>query len=289
MDELHHNVDELIEVSMIEPARYRIECWSQALNNHKRHSSFHTQGWVYTREVGFTCSCSGQEQEWRISLTSIRSALPEVRDAFMRRYNTGFFKGRKKLRLETRRANRRAKALLYRHLSKEQKWELRATSAITITGQDDRTYLITDGSCNNIFLLDENGKKQFRLCAVAMRNIEYGIFSSLPVYDLMLAQKLTIEYDIRSLLTVANAMNVSTGHFFPGHLLLEDEWPDSVHCNIRIEDERFRVENETHNIVPYEIVEEPENWIMERLNSTSENSVIEGDNNGSTNTETETC
>jgi hypothetical protein len=62
---------------------------------------------------------------------------------------------------------------------------MRAEKAFTIVGRDGRTYRITEGSTSNVQLI-ENGEATHSLCVVAE-----GL--SLPVYDLMLAQKLMLE------------------------------------------------------------------------------------------------
>lgn len=255
------SMEDTLLAAMREPRRNRLDHWAQALEEHRRHPSFRTQGWAWTREVGFTCECGGCEQEWRVSLVSLREMLPEARDAFMRLYDRGFEPTRQAARVAARKQkgiDRRAKALLHRHLTREQRWELRATRSITVTGQDGRTYLITEGTCNNVFLM-EDGRQRFRLCAVA--SLEGT--QSLPAHDLMLAQKLTIEHDIRRYLSVANAMNVETGHTFAGRLLLEDMWPEEVFRKVRVED--LEDLEDIRYRVPDDVLDDPSEWIAERL------------------------
>jgi len=178
--------------------------------------------------------------------------LPESRDAYTHLYDRNLAAERRVNERKRRYANRKAKALLHRHLTKEQRWELRATKSIMVTGQDGRDYLITEGTCNNVFLM-KDGEKRFRLCAVA----NLGGNQALPVHDLMLAQKLTIESNIRRYLSMANAMNVKTGHAFPGRLLLEDIWPDEIHRNMKVENSDIR------DRVPDDVLDEPEEWLIE--------------------------
>lgn len=182
-------VEEALYAAMREPRRNRMTYWGSAFDEHQRHASFAIQGWAFSREVGFTCGCSGCDQEWRISLTSLRSMLPQAREAYLhlqglRRHPVP---GTKLLRRDRRRADARAKALLHRALSREQRWELRATKAFTVQGKDDKTYLITEGSTSNVKLL-ENGVQTHSLCVVAKG-------TALPVHDLMLAQKLLLEHN----------------------------------------------------------------------------------------------
>lgn len=159
--------------------------WSQALEEHRRHAQFRTQGWAYEREVGFSCGCWGYDQEWRIDLTRLRDMVPEVRDRYLRVRAHDLRKGTKKLRREDRLASVKARALLHSQLTREQRWELRATRAFTVLGRDGHTYLITEGSSSNVRLI-EQGSPTKSFCVVAK-----GL--SLPVYDLMLAQKLLLE------------------------------------------------------------------------------------------------
>ncbi len=218
---IRDELDERLTVAMTVAAGYRMEAFASMLMEHEQHPSFHPQGWAFTREVGFTCECSGQEQEWRICLLRISDLLPEARERLMsmhgmrnvRNYRRLNPRSAKPVKRERRRAERRAKALLHRHLTREQRWELRGSRSLTVTGQDGREYLITEGTCNNVFLL-EDGEKRFRLCVV-----DAGM--KVPVHDLMLAQKLMIEGDLSSYLGLARAMNMRTNFYFDGRLLLD--------------------------------------------------------------------
>ena len=272
-EELADQFERMLMSAIREPARARMRYWAIALEEHRRHPSFRTHGWAYSREVGFTCECTGQEQEWRVSLMHLREMLPRAREAFLHIHDSRRLHGNKTRRRARRRADRRAKALLHRHLTREQRWELRATRSVTVTGQDGRTYRITEGSCNNVFLL-EDGEERFRLCAVADFSSELsprvlrdgqtavtldgqGYIASLPVHDLMLAQKLLIESDIRAYLSVAQAMNVRTQYCFKASVLL-DELPD--------DSEQVREWMPSSAVeVPDEALEDPGSWATARL------------------------
>jgi hypothetical protein len=84
------------------------------------------------------------------------------------------------------RAEGRAKALLFRYLVPEQKWELRAYRRITVIGQDGRTYRIYAWHGMNVRLV-ENGQETYTFCIVPKPE------HRLPVFDLILAQKVLIE------------------------------------------------------------------------------------------------
>jgi hypothetical protein len=194
--------------------------------------------------------------------------------------------GNKKKRRDQRKADAKAKALLHRHLTKEQRWELRATKSVTTIGQDGRTYQITEGSCNNVFLLVD-GVPKHRLCAVA----RLERFEQLPVYDLMLAQKLFIENDIATYLSVANAENLATGHHFSGSFLLDSGRdggttsgpdPDGPYTW-----RRPREVIRAADVVPDEALDDPGAWAAARLRE-AETHMGDTHGNAETNAETET-
>lgn len=224
--------------------------WSAALEEHKNHESFRVHDWPFSLEKGFTCECSGQEVEWRISISDIRSFLPEAEETYLSilqrlRLANKFSKKKKQ---EKQRADTKAKALLHRYLTKKQRWELRATKSITVMGQDKNVYRITEGSCNNVIMLDKGGSEKFRLCVICEKEV--------PIYDLMLAQKLTIENDLTSFLSVANVMDLKTKSCFSGSVLLEKLEMEELEIN--------KISTMRENI-PDEVLEEPEAWVTERL------------------------
>ncbi len=159
--------------------------WEREFQAHRGHQSFKTRSWPYTLEVGFSCACCGEEDEWRIGLSALKALLPGARDRFLRLVHHHNQAGTKKRRREATLANIKAKALLHHNLTREQRWDLRASKSFTIVGKDGRTYRITEGTASNVYLL-ENGVETKRLCVVA-KDVD------LPVYDLMLAQKLMLE------------------------------------------------------------------------------------------------
>lgn len=172
----------------------------RAYGEHLHHASFHHQDWVFSLEIGFTCACSGEEQEWRISLTELRRLEhpDQLWHTRVRRHFQSY--GCKKARRESHVAHVRARALLHRHLTKQQRWDLRAQRAFTVRGNDGHTYLITKGTANNVKRI-RNGTPEFSLCVVS----DY----CLPVYDLMLAQKLLLEADAQHFISIANIFDLN--------------------------------------------------------------------------------
>jgi hypothetical protein len=98
----------------------------------------------------------------------------------------------------------RSRALLYRYLTKDQKWNLRAEKSFFVKGKDGHTYEVHAAGTNNVTRY-EDGKRKYCFCVVS--KYEHPI----PVYDLMLAQKLTLETDPRSFLDIAVTRDVRTG------------------------------------------------------------------------------
>jgi len=170
------------------------------LCQHQHHASFQHQSWAFSLEVGFTCACSGEEQEWRVSLHELRQLNSDDQLWYERVRQHSLNYGCKKKRREARLAVVRAKALLHRHLTKQQRWELRAKKAFTVQGSDGNTYLITEGTANNVKRV-KNGRPDFSLCVVSDYN--------LPVYDLMLAQKLLLETNAPHFVSLANIFDLA--------------------------------------------------------------------------------
>ena len=80
----------------------------------------------------------------------------------------------------------RARALLDRALTPEQRRDLFARGYFEVKGKRF-TYRIREGHTGNVDALDSDGRVISRLCAHPLRRV--------PVYDVMLAQKLWIETD----------------------------------------------------------------------------------------------
>ena len=205
--------DKLLEAMKI-PRRFRLTVWDQALQEHKRHASFRVQSWAYTLEYGFTCECSGVEQEWRIFIGDLKLQLPAALESLQRLYRHHGRVGQKLVRRARLKAEQRAKALLHRYLTREQRQELRATKAFTMKGGDGRTYHVTTGSCANVFT--EHEGQRYRLCVVPKE--------WLPTLDTMLAQKVMLETDPEAFLRLAKVTNMVTDDYYEsGGFLCGDE------------------------------------------------------------------
>lgn len=163
--------------------------WDLAMLTHYGHEGFRRESWAVTRELGFSCNCEacgGEETTWRFPITDVRMA-----DAWIRR----FFTRPHRIPKDVKNAQRRAKKLLLHHLTPKQKKTFRESQSFDIVGKDDKHYRITEGTSANVRLL-ENGVETHTLCVVFK---DYSI----PIYDLMLAQKLLLESNPKAFWKIA--------------------------------------------------------------------------------------
>lgn len=104
--------------------------------------------------------------------------------------------GDKARRREARKAEGRARALLYRHLSREQKRTLEKLGWFEVTGSDGRGYRILDHYGGNVYEI-EDGVETVRHCVVPDRA------HPVPRPDLLLAQKVLLEADAAGFLEMS--------------------------------------------------------------------------------------
>lgn len=171
-------LDEKLEIAIKAANRYKIVAFLDLLAEHKKHPTFRTNGWVFERDIGFVC-CG---HEFRTPITSLCEALPEARKAFMDLYNRQVRNAHIKQERAMRKAEKKAKDLLFRYLTREQKWSFRADHSFEVVGQDGLTYRIVCGELGGSVVWQ--GKKHY---CFHPKDVE------LPRSDLMLAQKLYIE------------------------------------------------------------------------------------------------
>lgn len=95
----------------------------------------------------------------------------------------------------------RAKKLLESHLDDDQLAEFKKRHRFRVTDENGLRYMVMYGSHGNVFRIAEDGDKL--LCLVNYCHVPLD--EELPIYDQMLAQKLLIECDLTSFLSVANA------------------------------------------------------------------------------------
>lgn len=189
--------DEMLLAALRATRRRHMAIFEATLREHCQHETFRVQDWAFSKEIGFTCSCQTPDIECRISITDIRNMIPEAREGLLRAREHFRSRGNKRKKRVARKANARARALLHQYLTREQIRELRATKAFTVVGADGNKYLVSEGSCNNVYKLDEQGKTLSTHCVVFRHH------ERLPIYDLMLVQKFLLEQDVELFLETA--------------------------------------------------------------------------------------
>lgn len=178
------------------------------LNQHREHETFRTISDPVQRELGFICACTGEDIEHRIGLARVKEL------AVTRLWNNIQESGRKARKKKARRALVKSKALLHKYLTKKQRWQLRGGNGFFATGKDGHTYEITAVWSNNVYRW-ENGERAYRFCIVA----DYQ--TPIPVFDLMLAQKVLLETNPRTFLDIAVTRDLRTAQW----------WPDGKHID----------------------------------------------------------
>lgn len=252
-DAMTETFDERLKIALREATRHHLTAFASALRVHNQHPGFQLRDWAQTREYGFTCPCQGQEAEWRISVMSLKEKLPDARESALAMFQRIRARGNKGRKREERKANVRAKALLFRHLTREQKWDLRARRAFDVQGGDGRTYTLSADESN--ITLDHDGR-HLSLCI--------GPEGNLPSYDKMLVRKILAEADPERMLRTAcvhdctNKQHYSTGAFIvtgepPPVQLAETGGPGWRPLDI-----------------PSEDLDEPEQWVRARANDSND-------------------
>ncbi len=208
----------------------RMKRWQWRLLQESRRPSF-TPVFDVPGEIGFKWTdSSGKPQSMFISPeyitreincekeVQLRSSLEE-RFAEINRQN----EERRRLEKEAarkkvaRKADVKAKALLYRYLTREQKWDLRASGKFNVVGQNGVLYEIRSHYGQNVSSIVD-GAERIRYCTIAHVEIV-----RLPIPDLLLSQKLLLENDIESFFAKAYSRNMI---MWPDHNFNEGEDPE---------------------------------------------------------------
>ena len=173
------------------------EEFTTALIDHWGHQTFRGCRKARQKTWGFQCNCSSPT-EWLLPESQAYELDPE--DSYLVQEPLGdVLQGIKKAakRRERREASQvRSKALLYEHLTPKQIKDLQRTGAFTMEGADGCTYRISKQSQHNVQRL-EDWELVETFCLV------FKDFQ-IPVYDLMLAQKLLLESDPELFKKLAN-------------------------------------------------------------------------------------
>lgn len=171
---------------------------------HKDHDTFVPDDEPIRRVLGFTCfGCHdlplGTPLGYQIDLVTY-GALRLQQPQFFR--DVEFWRHRvvESYRKKEREAEQTALRLLLRHLTRQQRRELKHLKAFFVSGADGRRYRIDLASHTNV-AIEEDGRDLVRYCAIFS-------FFGVPVYDLMLAQKLLLETSPEEFHKVANVIPI---------------------------------------------------------------------------------
>lgn len=255
-------LDDKLLISLREARRHHLQGWLASFQEHRKHPGFQVLSLPLSLEYGFTCPCSGTEEdpyELRISITNLREMLPRARDAWFRVFKHYANVGGRKLKKERHKADEKARCLLMRHLTRPQKWTMRATRQFDVVGQDGRTYEVSLGYGSNVEVVAEGVR--YKLCVVPMRQ-------GLPIYDLLLAQKVLLETDTAKFLWTAIVLDTTTGTTYQNGAFLAGEGPPKVlrlavrrvAGEPRVVMQRLEVSNG--------VLENPQEWIREQVGET---------------------
>jgi hypothetical protein len=197
-------MDERLMVALTYGRRHKAEYWRSQFRLHQHHPSFEVTSHASTRCLSFACSCSGDRLVFEVSIVDIKTMLPDARDALQRMLSNHHRKGNKAKKRLRFIARVRARALLFRYLTKDQKWSLRAERRFKVRGKDGNDYFISEAYGNNVVRLDpETAEPAYRFCVVFKTE-------EIPVYDLLLAQKLMLEGAPRDFLDIAVVLDLRT-------------------------------------------------------------------------------
>lgn len=105
-------------------------------------------------------------------------------------------------------AKKKALRLLRGCLNEEQRAELDAAQRFRVLGPDGFTYLITYRGHGNVWRMRDQ-KPVANCCIVPVKGVQSDFkYDAIPIYDLMLAQKLMIEADFEGFLRTANIVEI---------------------------------------------------------------------------------
>lgn len=220
---------EALQVAVRHAHNRRGETFNQLLRQHREHPGFEAIQNAMERKIGFACTCNGPREEFWVELPTLLNSVNTYQN-----YLQVQLKGNKLRKRKKRKSNKKAEALLYRYLSKEQKWSIRAGEFFEVTGQDGHRYRLTPRTAGNVFRLDPEGKPTHQFCVVTGT-------TNLPINDLLLAQKVVLENDIESFMKVAVVTNIDLrpveGNAAVPYINLPGRRPGSVLSRVLLHDD----------------------------------------------------
>ena len=197
-----------------EEARRVFAQWWAYYKRHVSHPGFHLDSNIIHLRFRMQCDDCEETPETDLTLTDVKHLSAEERTKVTRIFQHQQSKGRKACKQRERRSSLRARALLCKYLTREQRQQLKGTNAFLVKGQDGNTYEIRYGGHGGVYRLSpDNGKPDFSFCIVT---------HNVPIYDQMLVQKLLLEKDIYTFMTTAHVTNVVNHTYYPNGLFLVD-------------------------------------------------------------------
>lgn len=254
MPELSKALEENLHAAVKTAREKHIAIWKEALEEHQNHPSFRTKQDPIKRLLGFTCECGGSVQEWMVDVCDLKRVEKEARQRLMRILHNKRNCGNKARKRKARRAQVKAWSILCRHLTREQKRELRHLQRFQVQGQDGKTYEIRSNNIHNIRRLDEEGEPDYAFCLVTNTQVS----GTVPIFDTILTQKVLLEGALRVFLETAHAESLKTGEIFENglHLIDASKTPKVIWKRGSL-GEVLRTARETRNL---QVVTKPRIW-----------------------------
>ena len=206
-------LDDKIMIAMREARRHHLEWWLSELERHRGHRSFRPWTCVQALEYGFSCGCDGVQRDYALRIGCLKEMLPESREIVLRMFRQAPGRARPRLMHVRDRAEERARSLLFRHLTRPEKWHLRATGSIEVKACG-LTFTIRHGGASNI--RTEWRGHQLSLCVIP------AVGERIPISDVMLQQKVLLESSPELVLDVAYVHDVTAGLFYESGRFLRD-------------------------------------------------------------------
>jgi hypothetical protein len=241
-------MDERLKIALQFARKHKMSYWDAKLQEHRGHSHFKIQTWPHTLEYGFTCECSGQTEEWRISVRCIKEMLPDARTSVLQFYKIRLQerpKGHKAFKRNAHQAGVKAKALLHKFLTREQRLMLKHLGEFRVLGKDGREYIL---SATGGVKLEHEGHL-YSFC--------YHPDIPVPACDTLLSQKIVLETEPEVLIRSANVWDQTTQERFQGGAFILGEAPRPTKAKVVTQMAVLDLDQD--------VLENPREWVENRL------------------------
>lgn len=238
------SLDDKIMIAMREARRHHLEWWLSELERHRGHRSFRPWTCVQALEYGFTCGCDGVQRDYALRIGCLKEMLPENREIVLRMFREAPGRSLSRLPRVRDRAEERARCLLFRYLTRPQKWHLRATGSIEVEVAG-LTFSIRHGGA----ITTEWRGHKLSLCVIPAGG-------SFPVSDVMLTQKVLLESSPELVLDVAYVHDQTAGLFYESGRFLRDGSGPVTKSRGRV----LRVDT-----IPAEVLDQPVEYMRSQM------------------------